>query len=180
MIQIAFFRYIEESGPAFLIQRWWPPTGSTVIAGTRASKKSYLALMLALSVTKGEAMIHTPKPGWAKVNKQARVAFLDWEAEIERIVPRVRALVPGGSLLYARERRPLAQSVDSIIDMIREEGIEAVVIDSLSASIGATLVDDEAANQFWDAVAALAVPVLVVAHKSADASSRREIGRAHV
>jgi hypothetical protein len=47
------------------------------------------------------------------------------------------------------------------------------VIDSLSASIGASMNDDETGNQFWDAVSALAIPALVIAHKSADASRTR-------
>ena len=53
------------------------------------------------------------------------------------------------------------------------------MIDSLSASIGRSLIEDEAANRFWDAVALLGVPSLVVAHKSAEAirsRSRRVFG----
>ena len=181
LVQVAEHPVEEQAGSRFLIQPWWPSSGSTVIAGAPGSKKSYLALALAISVTAGQTLIHghPDKPGWAKVTQQARVAYFDWEAEAERIVPRVRALMPGASLLYQHLNRPLADLASGLVEMIRDEGIEAVVIDSLSASIGRSLIEDEAANRFWDAVALLGVPTLVVAHKSAEsikARSRRVFG----
>ena len=97
LIQIADHPREVETTPRFLIQPWWPSSGSTVIAGAPGSKKSYLALALGISVTAGQTIIHghPDKPGWAKVTTQARVAYLDWEAEVDRIAPRVQALLLG-------------------------------------------------------------------------------------
>jgi hypothetical protein len=159
--------------PALLLSPWWAASGATVIAGAPGSYKSYLALALALSVHHGELLIHAADPIQARIQRQARTLVLDWEAAIDRVYPRVQALRPGADLHYLELRQPLASAGPWLTEYVRDNGYEAVVIDSLSASIGGSLIDEEIANRYWDAVSALGVPALVVAHKSADAIRNR-------
>jgi 5S rRNA maturation endonuclease (ribonuclease M5) len=173
VIRTSEYQPPPSDSPALLLSPWWAASGATVIAGAPGSYKSYLALAFALSVHHGELLIYAADPIQARIQRQARTLVLDWEASIDRVYPRVQALRPGADLHYLELHQPLASAGPWLTEYVRDNGYEAVVIDSLSASIGGSLIDEEIANRYWDAVSALGVPALVVAHKSADSIRNR-------
>jgi hypothetical protein len=71
-------------------------------------------------------------------------------------------------------RVPLQDAAVSIAEEIARGRFGAVVIDSMSASIGGGLIDDDVVNGFWDAIRILGIPALVLAHKSAENIKKRE------
>jgi hypothetical protein len=82
-------------------------------------------------------------------------------------------LEPGAHLAYKEMRVPLVDAAPGLTDEIRIGKFGAVVIDSMSASVGGDLVDASTVNAFYDAVRLLAVPALVLAHKSAESAQKR-------
>jgi 5S rRNA maturation endonuclease (ribonuclease M5) len=173
VIRTSEYQPPPSDSPALLLSPWWAASGATVIAGAPGNYKSWLGLAFTLSVHHGELLIHAADPIQARIQRQARTLFLDWEASIDRVHARVQALRPGADLHYLELHQPLTSAGPWLTEYVRDNGYEAVVIDSLSASIGGSLIDEEIANRYWDAVSALGVPALVIAHKSADAIRNR-------
>ena len=164
--------------PAWLIYPFWPAEGATGIVGTHESLKTYAGVAAALSLTTGENLLG----GNAKVSQGARkVLYLDWEADVGSFADRVGALLVGHSLplepvlTHMVMRDSIMDAVPSLVERVQVGGYAAVVVDSMSASIGgAGLVGDDSVNGFWDAIRAMGVPALVLAHKSAQSGRTGE------
>lgn len=156
----------------------WPAT-FTGLAATPGSYKSWAGLAIALSCASGKEILtgNTRPPA-----EPFDVLYLDWEADAPSFAARLRALCFGANLElqpwvpYREMRTPLTDAAEDLADEIAERGYKGVVIDSLSAGIGGSLVDDALANLFWDSVRVLGVPALVIAHKSAEKGRRRQTG----
>jgi hypothetical protein len=76
-------------------------------------------------------------------------------------------------LAYKEMRVPLVDAAAGLSDEIRSGKFGAVVVDSMSASVGGDLIDATHVNGFYDAVRRLGVPALVLAHKSAESAQKR-------
>lgn len=161
----------------WLLYPLWPAVGSTGIAAAPGSFKSWTGLAVALQVASGKEVLarNTTAP------KQPKdVLYLDWESDEQTFAARLRHLCFGAGLElhawvpYREMRAPLVDAAADLADEIAEQGYAGVVVDSLSAGIGGTLVDDDRSNLFWDAVRVLGVPAFVIAHKSAQAGRQRE------
>lgn len=161
-------------------RRWllypiWPSEGGTGVAAAPGSLKSYAAQAIAVSVATGVPVLrgHTRTVGDPK-----RVLILDWEGHRGEAEQRQRALClgrgvdPEGRVHYREMRRPLMDSIHDLVTRVVD--YDGVIIDSVSAAIGGSLLEDDRVNQFWDAVRALGVPALVIAHKSKESSRKRE------
>ncbi len=168
-------RIDQEPQPVkWLLYPIWPAHGAVGIAAAPASMKSYGALAIALSVATGTSVLrsHT-RPG-----VQRPVLYLDWEADREENERRMRALAKGrgidpeGAVSYMEMRHPLSEAVHDLAERAVDFG--GIVVDSMSAAIGGSMVDDDRVNRFWDAVRAIGLPALVIAHKSVDNVRRRE------
>jgi hypothetical protein len=155
----------------WLIYPFWPSEGSTGVVGSHESLKTYGGIAAALSLTTGVNFLG----GNTKVSSGARkVLYLDWEADPGSFADRIGALLVGLDLplepvlTHMALRESLMEALPMLIERVQVGGYEAVVIDSMSASIGgAGLIGDDSVNGFWDGVRALNVPALVLAHKSA-------------
>jgi hypothetical protein len=79
---------------------------------------------------------------------------------------------PAGQITYAHMRNPLADGIHDLTERVADFG--GVVVDSMSAAIGGSMIEDDRVNQFWDAIRAIDLPTLVLAHKSVDNIKRRE------
>lgn len=164
-------------------ERWllypiWPATGATGVAAAPGSFKSYTGLAIALSVAYGTSILHgnTEIPD----TEERSILYLDWEADRDTMRARAVSLMRGGGLMaspgkldYLPMMHPLADIALSVADRIRTKGYAGVVVDSMSAAIGGSMVDDDSVNAFWSAIAGLGVPSLVIAHKSLENQRKR-------
>ena len=104
---------------------------------------------------------------------------MDWEADKETFAERLYALTagadidPGAHLAYREMRIPLTDAAPGLADEVRSGKFGAVIVDSMSASVGGDLIDASTVNAFYDAVRLLGVPCLVLAHKSAESAKNR-------
>ncbi len=168
----------RREAPPWFLYPIWPAEGATGLVGSHESLKTYAAVAAALSVTTGEGYFG----GNVRLSGEPRkVLYLDWEAGPESFADRMAALMNGAEippepvLTHVEMRDSLIDAVPMLVERIQVGSYEAVVIDSMSASIGSGgLIADDSVNAFWDAARALAVPALVLAHKSGKATRTQE------
>lgn len=156
----------------WLLHPIWPDSGATAVAGAPAAMKSLFGTAIALQVASGVAVLgdaNTRPP-----RRPRNVLYMDWEDDEHVFQGRARALVLGREgmdlkswLHYGSYTQPLADLVHDLIEEVERHEIEAVVIDSMTAAIGGSMLEGDTVNSFWDACHALGVPALVLAHKSA-------------
>jgi len=166
----------QRNGAGWLIYPIWPRAGVTAVAAAGGSYKSFLAQGLALQLATGREVLagntRTPRT-------TTRVLYLDWEADKETFAERLYALTagadidPGAHLAYREMRIPLTDAAPGLADEVRSGKFGAVIVDSMSASVGGDLIDASTVNAFYDAVRLLGVPCLVLAHKSAESAKNR-------
>lgn len=165
------------NGGNWLVYPAWPATGTTAIAAAPGAYKSLIAQGLALQLATGHEILASNTRAPRTVTP---VLYLDWEADEATFGSRLWALCEGAGiepkpyLAYKSMRVPLQDAAVSIAEEIAKGRIGAVVVDSMSASIGGGLIDDDVVNGFWDAIRTLGVPALVLAHKSAENIKKRE------
>jgi hypothetical protein len=165
----------QRTGDTHLIWPIWPNTGGTLVGAGTNSFKSLLALAIAVQASLGVEVLEgntrpptEPKP----------ILYCDWESDEASFAERLYAICRGHGLelqpavAYKRLTQPFPDVAAQIRDEIRLHGYHGSVLDSLSAAVGGSLVDDELANQFWNSVAAIEVPTLILAHKSQEAIRR--------
>lgn len=167
-----------RDGDRWLLYPLWPATGGTLVAAGTNSFKSLIGVAAAVQATCGVEVL----AGNTRATTQTPVLFCDWEGTESDFAERLYAVLRGAGMpeepcvAYRHLRIPLVDAADTLADEIARRQYGGVVIDSLSAAAGGSLVDDELANQFWGAVSYLDVPALVMAHKSADKLARRRKG----
>lgn len=151
----------------------WPSTGATIVAAAPDSFKSVLAEAAATQATTGVEILEgntRPPP------EPLRVVYCDWEADEVTFSERLHGLIGDtdpGHLAYREMRTPLTDIAAGLAEELTRGRFDAVVIDSMSAAIGGSMVDDDVSNRFWDAVRTLGVPALVLAHKSMENIRKR-------
>lgn len=143
-----------------------------MIYGDGGSCKSSLAIALCLFVSGVTNPFH-----W-QVTK-AKPLYLDWEAdrhtfkrELSRLCNGLSA--PGIPIKHRNMNKPLPNDIEQIERIIKENGIDFLVIDSLGLAAGSdNLKDPEAATKYYSALNYLGVTSLTLAHppkKQADIS----------
>ncbi len=154
----------------------WPDSlRPTALVAAHGSLKTYAALACAYSVATGLEVLR----GNTRPQTQTSVLFLDFEADQTEIERRLTAMARGidadigDKVRYMEMRLPLSDVVADVVTAVGNHGCGAVVIDSMSAAIGGSLIDDDSVNGFWSAVRGLGVPTLVTAHKSVENQRRR-------
>lgn len=169
---------------AWLLRPLWPGSGATAIAAGGGSGKSFMAQAVAMSLACGTTFLQRNTS-----NPQVRsVLYLDFESDEATFVDRAYALARG----FGWDTEDMSQFVEHIPYMnltghrlqdvvgkirsfIATHEVDAVVIDSMSASVGEGLIDDATVNAYWDAVARIGVPSLVIVHKSAENVAKRRM-----
>jgi hypothetical protein len=153
---------------SYLVEPIWPKMHPAVIFGRGGSGKSFMGLMMAICV---QLPWSENRLGLKVGDRPTRVLYLDWETESDEIHRRLRQLLDGMGLppmplLYRRCSLSLADDVDRLAENIRENAVEAIVIDSLAAASGGDPTDAQVANRFFDAVRKLKTSSLIIAHTS--------------
>jgi hypothetical protein len=168
-------RLIESD---WLITGYAPRLESTTIFGDGGVGKSMLCLALALSIQTGVGIV----PGFSPAVK-GRVLYLDWEASRQRLDTRIKRLCRGVDIDpvcigYRRCTLPLVDQVEEILRYCQNEGIVAVVVDSVEMAMNGTGGDNSDPNDkvrgLYSALRFLNASNLLVDHVSAQGRSQKE------
>lgn len=160
----------------YLLKPCLPLYETTLFSADGGSGKSWMAIICAVAVQCGLAL-----PGDLSVERQVRALYLDWETGPTEIARRLRMVSRGFHLpkpppiLYREMHRPLVEDARTIREIIRDCNIGLVIVDSLGPATGASLVDDEPANQIMAALRSFRKTTrLVLAHVSKEAAKQKE------
>jgi len=174
-------RELDESRPLGIpmVRReepyyFWPLVregGCSLLFGDGGSGKSVIALWIALALTTD---CDVPKP--CEPQKQSRVLYLDWEADWETHNSRLLRLAQGAkvpppeapALEWLHMDQPLVDRVRAIRRKMDDIGADVVVHDSVSWAAGGSLLDDDIARSYLQAVRRIGGTHLAIAHVSAD------------
>jgi hypothetical protein len=122
----------------------------TIIFGDGGAAKSYTALWLA-----GRMVDHG-----------LRVALFDWELAGDDHRDRLERLFPDGMprIVYARCERPLVHEADRLRRIVRDEGIDYAVFDSVAFACDGPPESAEIVSAYFRAVRQIGVGSLQIAH----------------
>lgn len=145
-----------------------------ILFGEGSTSKSYLALTLAIMV---QLPYYDNPLGLSP--KQANALYLDYEADEDEFKKRLTSLERGFSLsatpiLYRECELPLVEDIDHLEQIVAENHIGFLVIDSLGIASGnASLNDAATATAFYSALRRLKVTSLIITHTAKEAEARR-------
>jgi hypothetical protein len=145
----------------------------TILFGDGGTGKSLIALAAALTIHMDRSDLLGLTPASTRT-----VAYLDWELEDWEQRERMRSLVGEQmpDLVYRRCVGPLRDQVDPLRRMIRDHGIRFVVIDSIGPAAGGPPEDASVALGFFEALRALGVGALCIAHVTKDGNTEKPFG----
>lgn len=134
--------------------------------------KSYLAIYIACLVQFGWAGFPQPGKRWAA--RKGNVLYLDWEDTKEDMERRVWAVKQGMSEYYPLDpatvfayrncKRPLYDDIPYIQQMVKDNGIEFVIVDSQQAATGTGPSESQLASQYYNALRSLNCTSLTLDH----------------
>jgi len=140
-----------------------------IIYGAGGSGKSYLSVLFGLLVQSGKSYA-----GLAP--DQGNVLYLDWESDPEDLNERLRAVKAGLvethpdiddiEFLYYRCKDKFVNEEDAIADMIVENNIGLIIIDSFGGALAGEINDSEASMQLANSLRSLNVSILGIDHVS--------------
>jgi hypothetical protein len=108
------------------------------------------------------------------------IAYLDWEFDAWEHRGRMHRLLPEGAeqpdVTYRQCSGPLRDQVDSLQRLIRERSIKYIVIDSVGLACDGPPEEAEAALGFFQALRALDVGALCIAHANRAGDTERPFG----
>ena len=140
-----------------------------IIYGAGGSGKSYLSVLFGLLVQSGKSYA-----GLAP--DQGNVLYIDWESDPEDLNERLRAVKKGLvnahpdieniEFLYYRAKDKFVNEEDAIADMIVENDIKLIIIDSFGGALAGEINDSEASMQLANCLRSLNVSILGIDHVS--------------
>ena len=140
-----------------------------IIYGAGGSGKSYLSVFLGLLVQSGKS--------YAGLNPdQGNVLYLDWESEEQDLNERLKGIKEGMAIahpsiketefLYYRCKDKFVNEEDTIADMIVENDIKLIIVDSFGGALAGEINDADASMQLANSLRSLGVTVLGIDHVS--------------
>lgn len=160
--------------PEFLISPLLYKDKPTLLFGEGSSGKSYLALTLALFTQ----LPYLDNPLGLKP-KQAIPLYLDYESDLEDFERRLSSLIkglgiPNTPILYRESTLPLVEDIDQIQQIVAENNVSFVIIDSLGVASGNNSLNDATtATSFFSALRRLKVTTLILTHVAKDMDTRK-------
>lgn len=127
----------ESTADRLLLPPLLPAGHASVLFGPGGAGKSTLAAAVAVSVATGSEVV----PGW-KPSAAAPVVLLDWEATADDWTNLLASVAEGAGLepakvAYFPGRRPLADDVERIAELVAGLGAGLVIVDSVGLALGA-------------------------------------------
>jgi hypothetical protein len=165
----------------FLIDGLIPDGLPTVMFGDGDSGKSWMAMVIGLSIACGRDILGLGQP------KMGNVLLVDYEMDSNVVADRVRRLARGlglkdySSFFYWDSRGvPLAEQVEQIRRFVRENDIKLVIVDSAGPAVGGPPEDAACTLGYFAAVKSLKVATLTIAHTPKNiANPERPFGSAY-
>ncbi len=142
--------------------------GATLLIADGGTGKSYISLSTALAIATGK-----PTIGDMPIRTQGKVLFLDWESNIIKHNQRLMRIASGAridpeeatrNIMYSRQKGPLVGMIGSLRKQVRDQGVVAVVIDSMRGAAKGSLVNDDTTEMFFNAVNSLGIPAFIIHH----------------
>ena len=140
-----------------------------IIYGAGGSGKSYLSVLFGLIVQSGKSYAGLSPD-------QGNVLYIDWESDPEDLNERLRAVKKGLvevhpdiadiEFLYYRAKDKFINEEDTIADMIVENNIGLIIIDSFGGALAGEINDSEASMQLANCLRSLGVSILGIDHVS--------------
>lgn len=156
-------RPLESGEPEteYLLRPLLPKGSPVILYAPPGQGKSYAALLVALLVENGLTLDGKPGP-------QGRVLVIDYETDEQTARKRLTKLARGlersgfGRVkhfpLYRFSTRPLADQVDELAQIIAEQGVVLLIIDSIGLAAGGDLYSPESAVSFFRALRQICSP----------------------
>lgn len=145
--------------------RLWPfieGTEPSILFGSPEAGKTYLALLQALSIQSGIAIVDF-KP------IQGNVLYIDYEADRDTLERRIRRICRGMSLPYIaleyyKPVGSIAQEVATLRAIVRNKNIQHTITDSALKAAGGSLENTEQVGKCFTAYSALGTSNTIIAH----------------
>lgn len=161
----------EPEGGTFILPPLILNRMPTILFGDGGSAKSLVALAAALSIETGEPLLGM------RPTRTGRVAYLDYEFDGYPHRDRARLLLGRESdMTYLECSTPFADDIDRIREVIRDNGIEYLIIDSIANACDGPPEDAVVATRFWQALRSLGLGSLLVAHINRAGDTERPFG----
>ncbi len=164
-----------SGGSGTLIQPVVLASQPTIWFGDGGSGKSYLALAAGLSIHAGADLL-----GGLAPRQPVRVAYLDWESDAWDHCERMRRMMSGAELpdiVYVPcHGLPLSRQVERLRQILGDNQVGFVVIDSLALACDGAPEDSQAATTFFNALHRLGIGALCLAHVNRGGDTERPFG----
>lgn len=140
--------------------------GATILFGDGGTGKSYLALALGIQLHTGRSDLF---PGVVPMERR-HVALLDWEWTGWVHKRRMRRLLGSTDdadmpdMTYISCQLPLRDERDRLRRIIRDRGVEFLIVDSVGLAAGSEPEAADTAIQFMASLRELGLPALLIAH----------------
>jgi hypothetical protein len=150
------YPFIPEGKPAIIYGRW-------------GSWKTNLALALAIMVQSGEGHLNfTPVQG--------NVLYLDYESDAQDLDERIKAICSGWNmpqvkLLYRFCVSPLEDDLERIQEIVSDNSIALLIVDSVGLAVGGSLMDPEPSLAMMRCLRSLRTSTLLVDHLAKNQNS---------
>ena len=160
--------------PSYLIEPFIYEKQPNLLYGEGGTCKSYLALFFALICQEGLQEV----PGASLKAKKANVLYLDYESTREEMERRLVLLsrglgIPDARIKYRECRLPLIDEIDVIEEIVLENRIDFVIIDSIGvAAGGGSLNEAQTATEFYSALRRLGATSLLISHIAKDSDKK--------
>ena len=163
-------KYVAQVQPDYLIRSIWPARlRPTIWYGQGETGKGQISVASCVSLCSGGNF------GGLRTKELPRgVVYVDYEDDYEEFSTRVSRIVNGLNMdIPANLRRfdPRGRLFVDIADQLKAKidaqgGAGAIVVDSAIPAVGGDALDSQPVGQFFNALAWLGIPALVIAHET--------------
>jgi hypothetical protein len=170
----------DPRSDGYLIDPVLPAHQPSIIYAAGGTGKSYLAVLMAVSVAAG-----VPVLGWPVI-APGPVLYCDWETDQWEVNARVRrvaaglGIAPPPGVLYRLSSGSMDDAAESLAAVVTERGIKLVVVDSVGMASGAVKEGpaEESAIRLFSSFRYLGCTVLAIDHVTGeDARSEKGIAK---
>ena len=157
--------HVPEHGDKWLLEPWVEWGGPTVVFAMGGTGKSLFGLAIAVTIATGQDI------GIGLPTKYGRVAYLDWETEIDTHHERLNALCAAADICpkdvdiyYRRQSASLASAATHLRRLLVKENIHYVIVDSLGMARGGEPESADTTIKLFQAARSLEVPWTGIDH----------------
>lgn len=166
-----------KEAPAFLLPPLFVANAANIIYADRSSAKSLF--MTAISILLSLPWYDNPLGLPINHDEKHTVLFADWENDADITGWNKECLLRGAGLdgielPYLHCSRPLADSLDHILERVTEAKADVLIIDSLGMAVGDDLNLTKPAFAFFAALRQIPVTPIIIGHTSKNPESKRK------